>query len=420
MDFEKRKPVDGTMPRTLVLTALIIISSKTVFFGIMHMRQTLHATLVVLILAMIMFSNGQRIKIKRKLVEIMGVFAGLLIVVSAFYISDIVHSLSSYMGAILLFIEVLAIGMLYVNLTEKEAFVQAYVHLMFIIACISLFYFFWSMADRSAALSRSNVYVNGSSSYMALPWYTFGWQTTTSKGYVYSYLFGRNAGPFWEPGAFQGFLFVGMFLLLQYRETFKHKTILLIVYLLTILTTQSTTAYLILLISLIGFGSDYVDCLFGKTGLKSRNKQVQYITFIGVIALSVVIGYIILMSGNISNKFAADNGSLMERTTDISTALSAMFYNPFAGIGLGSTGLSVANAKTVSTTTLLTIAEYFGMPFMIYYAYRFFKGCLELYKPEGMLKKIVLIISFFFILMSETLYLLPLYAVILFATELGG
>ena len=132
---------------------------------------------------------------------------GLLIVVSAFYISDIVHSFNSYVGAILLFIEVFVIGMLYVNLTSKKAFVQTYVHLMFIIACISLFYFFWSMTDRSAALSGSNVYVNGSSSYMALPWYTFGWQTTMSNGYVYSYLFGRNAGPFWEPGAFQG-LFV--------------------------------------------------------------------------------------------------------------------------------------------------------------------------------------------------------------------
>lgn len=418
MKFGKRKLVDNTMLRAFVLTALIIMSSKTVFFGIMHMHQTMLATLVVLILAMIMSSNGLRIK--RKPVEIMGIFVGLLIVVSAFYISDIVHSFNSYVGAILLFIEVFVIGMLYVNLTSKKAFVQTYVHLMFIIACISLFYFFWSMTDRSAALSGSNVYVNGSSSYMALPWYTFGWQTTMSNGYIYSYLFGRNAGPFWEPGAFQGFLFVGMFLLLQYRETFKHKTILLIVYLLTILTTQSTTAYLILLISLLGFGSDYVDCLFGKTGLKNRSKQVQYITYIGTIVFAIVIGYIILMSGNISNKFVADNGSLMDRTTDIRTALSVILYNPFAGIGLGSTGLSVANAQTVSATTLLAIAEYFGIPFMIYYAYRIFKGCLALYQPEGTMKKIALIISFFFILMSETLYLLPLYAVILFATELGG
>lgn len=150
MKFGKRKLVDNTMLRAFVLTALIIMSSKTVFFGIMHMHQTMLATLVVLILAMIMSSNGLRIK--RKPVEIMGIFVGLLIVVSAFYISDIVHSFNSYVGAILLFIEVFVIGMLYVNLTSKKAFVQTYVHLMFIIACISLFYFFWSMTDRSAVL----------------------------------------------------------------------------------------------------------------------------------------------------------------------------------------------------------------------------------------------------------------------------
>ena len=110
---------------------------------------------------------------------------------------------------------------------------------------------------------------------------------------------------------------------------------------------------------------------------KNRSKQVQYITYIGTIVFAIVIGYIILMSGNISNKFAADNGSLMDRTTDIRTALSVILYNPFAGIGLGSTGLSVANAQTVSATTLLAIAEYFGIPFMIYYAYRFFQRMLS-------------------------------------------
>lgn len=241
-----------------------------------------------------------------------------------------------------------------------------------------------------------------------------------SNGYVYNYMFGRNAGPFWEPGAFQGFLFLGMFLLLRYREWFKHKVIILVIYLLTVLTTQSTTAYMILLISLIGFGEDYVDCLFGQTELKNKSRQIQVLKYAAVVIFSISIAYMILMSGNIANKFAEENGSLMQRMADIRTALSAILYNPFAGIGLGNTGQVIANTQNASATTLLALAEYFGIPFMLYYAFRFFKGCIELYQPKNFIKKVILIICFFFVLMSETLYLLPIYAIVLFASETWG
>lgn len=415
MKVKQKGLLDRDTIRIYILTTLMIMSSKTVFFGIIHMRETLMITLVSLILVMV--THNEFLYVKKKLLQIFFSFTCLLIGVSLFYIRDILSEFNSYIGAIVHFIEVLIIGMLYVSIVPKKKFIISYVHVMFALACISIVYFILSITDQSGALSNSSIYVSGSSSYMALPWYTFGWQTTMSNGYIYNYIFGRNAGPFWEPGAFQGFLYIGLFLLLRYKEWFRHRTLLVVVYLFTLLTTQSTTAYILLLFSLIGFGADYVECLFGKTGLKDKKRQIKYFTYAAAIIFALLLAYLILMSGNIANKFAADNGSLMDRTTDIQTALSVMFYNPIAGVGLGKTGLTLVNAQTVSATTLLALAEYFGIPFMIYYAYRFFKGCFALYEPNEAIKKLVLLVSFFLVLMSETLYLLPLYAVILFSTE---
>lgn len=415
-----KKKNDAVPIMVYLLILMVVLASKTVFFGIIHMKIMMISALTILFGYNIYITKNMRIHISRNTLRSFAVFTVVLMIVSMFYVKDIMFNFNAYVGAILLFLEVLVIGVLVVNTVKKVDFIKAYVHIMFVISIISLVYFFWSMVDRTAALSSSVVYTSGGARYIALPWYTFGWQATMTNGYIYDYLFGRNAGPFWEPGAFQGFLFLGLFLLLSYKELFERKTILIIVYLLTLITTQSTTAYMALIISLFGFGSDYIDCLFGNTNLSSKSKQMRCCTYIATIIFSFLITYVILISGNIGNKFDSTNGSFLARKEDLKTAMSVLLYNPFAGIGLGKTGSSVANAHTVSATTLLAIAEYFGMPFMIYYAYRFFNGCIALYEPKRLLKKIVLVIDFFMILMSETVYLLPIYAVFLFSTEKWG
>lgn len=274
------------------------------------------------------------------------------------------------------------------------------------------------MKNRQAVFNSCNIYENGKTSYIALPWYTYGWQTTMDNGYVYNYFFERNAGPFWEPGAFQGFLVIAIFFLLNYKEAFKHKSIIMIVLLITLLTTQSTIGYIVFLISLLGFSKDYVKCLFGKIKLLNNRKKTNMLIYIISLLFIIFVGYIILLSGNISNKFDDNNGSYIERKTDINESLAVLFDNILIGIGFASSSEIVFTS--VSATTILYIATYYGLPFTIYYLYRFMCGCKSLYEPNSFLKKVVLLVSFIIILMSETLYLLPIYAIFLFSTDKWG
>lgn len=401
-----------------LLTFLIIISSKTVFFGIVYLRETLIVSFICLLVVMMI--RNRDIILNGQQVRIFITFSFLLCVVSCFYIGDIFSDFNSYVGALIIFLLVLAIAMLYVNTVTKKQFIICYVHIMVAISWISLIYFFLFSFNRSLVLNMGNIYTDGDSSYIALPWYTFGWQVSNPNNITYDYLFGRNAGPFWEPGAFQGFIFIALFLLLFNKELFKYKVIILVTFVLTLITTQSTAGYLVLIISLIGFSTDYVECLFGKTDLTSNTVKMRYLMYIIAVIIGGLVAYFIISTGNIEDKFSSSSGSLADRLLDINTAFSVLLYNPLAGIGLGQTGIEIADAQTVSATTLLAIAQYFGIPFMLYYAYRFFNGAIVLYNPKGLFKRVVLVACFFVILMTETLYMLPVYSILLFITNGGG
>ena len=394
------------------LTLLMIISSKTLFFGIIYQKLTIHFTLVVfLIVNMIIKKN----MVKKRMLQIYFIFCVLLLFVSLFHIEDIVYDTKSYLGALVFFAEILVIGMLFANIVNREEFAICYVNIMAIISCISLFFYFWLLIDQSSAISASSIFISGRSKYIANPLYTYGWQYELSNGYIYNSIFFRNAGPFWEPGGFQGFIVIGLFFLINYKHLFKKTKILMIIFLVTILTTQSTTAYIIIIISFIGIGKKYADSFF--TDNYNGSQKNRYFNYFITLIILLLIAFFVIYSNTVSNKFSEDNGSYIARSNDINTALSTMLYNPFAGIGLGKTGAELSNRVTVSATTILSLIESFGIPFALLYTYFFFKGCIQLFKPENLFQKIMYICCFFLILMSETLYYLPLYAFILFASE---
>ncbi|MDP3844800.1 MAG: hypothetical protein Q8Q81_19905 [Oxalobacteraceae bacterium] len=63
----------------------------------------------------------------------------------------------------------------------------------------------------------------------------------------------RNSGPFWEPGAFSGYILVAILLLSQYKNNIhpKYYWKYLIIFIISMLSTKSTTGYLLLPIALI-------------------------------------------------------------------------------------------------------------------------------------------------------------------------
>lgn len=416
LKIKKRENAISVVIYMLVL--MVILSSKTVFFGIIYMRFTMILTLIALLFYNIYITGKFKMHITRNTKMYIIYFAMLLVFVSLFYIGDILLDLNSYVGALVLFFEVLLIGMLVVNSIPKDLFVRAYVNIMIVISVISLICFFMSMADSNSFIRMCKIYESGGAKYIGLPWYTYGWQNIMDNGYIYNYMFGRNAGPFWEPGAFQGFLIVALFLLLSYKDLFKKRLLALIILLFTLLTTQSTTAYIVLLLSFLGYHRNYAECMFGEKGLLFKKKITRGVVYFFSLIVIVFIAYVILSSGNITKKFSLSSGSYVSRLDDINSSLNIIFYNPIAGIGLGATSLLISsvNKSTVAATTILAIATRFGIPFLIYYVYRFMVGCIALFEQKSGIKRNILIICFIIILMSETLYLLPVYSIFLFSS----
>lgn len=401
-----------------LIVFLLILASKTVFFGIIHMQSTMLVCLLALIIFGIYLSRDRNMFLSKKTIEHLLIFLVSLLMVSLFYIQDILVDFKSYVGALILFAEVLVIGFFTVNLIKKDDFIKAYVHIMSGISIISLFYFTWSLVDKNAVRNLCEVYVDGTSKFIAMPWYTYGSQKIMENGYVYNYMFGRNAGPFWEPGAFQFFLMIALFMILGCKELFTRRRFLVILLLLTLITTQSTSAYIILLVSLLGYSGDYIECLFGETWVMRKSKNVQIIIYVATFLFVVVLAATILLSGNIAQKFDVDNGSFIVRMSDITGSLETLLYNPIAGIGRGATGEAIRADATaaITTTTVLTLAMYYGIPFAIFYFYRFMSGCFSFYRPNTLRKKVVIIVAFSIALLSETLYLLPISAVFLFVS----
>ena len=74
---------------------------------------------------------------------------------------------------------------------------------------------------------------------------------TINRGELSPDEFIRNSGPFWEPGAFSGFLIVALIFNLLIEQKIKTKKNIL--FILAIITTFSTTGYIAMFLLLIGF-----------------------------------------------------------------------------------------------------------------------------------------------------------------------
>ena len=389
---------------------VMILASKTVYFGILYSQVT--NIVALLILMVLLCKNTHRFVLSRSKIYIWMGFVSILMIVSFFYLMDIFVNFNGYFGAIIEIALIFLIGLIVSEAMKKQDFIICYCHIMFAICCISLFFFYVEVNDRSLALQISNIFESGSSRYIATPYFTFGWQTATG----YNSIFGRNAGMWWEPGAFQGFIVIGLLGLLNYSYLFKRKAVLLIIFVFTLLTTQSTSGYIVLLISFAAYGREYMECLFGSGKLENKSKQTKILMAVGSTVLTILIAIIILRSGNIQEKFSVNNGSYNDRNEDIMGSLKLIAYNPIAGIGLGATGASIRNSVvgTTTATTILTLAVSFGLPFTVFYCYRFVKGVISIFDLGSIMKKIITIVMFAILLMSETLYLLPVYAAFLY------
>lgn len=181
----------------------------------------------------------------------------------------------------------------------------------------------------------------------------------------------RNCGPFWEPGAFQGFINLSFFLNIV-NSTLNKKRLLL--YIITLITTFSTGGYIVMLINLFIY-------FVNITEIRAKTKII-----ISTILFTVSL-YLYNNLEFLGNKISSDSGRLGVSFHDLSDGLYFLF-----GYGLGEE--SIARSQIQSVSSIYNMIKYVGVVgFFVY----FFQILLNIKSINNYLYLLII----FLILMNE-------------------
>ncbi len=300
---------------SFILVLLTVWLSKTVYFGEIYYNLTRIITWIFIAVSLyiVPFTLQTGDKVAVRMLPVLLFFAGNLLTCLQSMTKTNINAVS---GVIL----TMLCSAVTVVLVEKDKFAKYYIRIIFVYAVISLPCYFIQIFFRDIAYSLCQPGYNWKSGMGYSFFHTWG-----RNGTIYS----RNAGPFWEPGAFQCFLNIAILFLLYNVDcnAIKHRKIVLCVLLLTVITTASTTGYIVFIIIIIIQRDRIADVLFQSEEAKEN------LPFILIVAL-VIISVTILPSihAKISDE---DNESTNLRTADVADGLDMVLKaGPF---GLGET-----------------------------------------------------------------------------------
>lgn len=338
-----------------VVVLMIFLMSKTVYFGIVNYWKTFYFFAAVSVVALLL-NNGT---IQKRNLKIFGIFIaldGFCTMCAVLIYKDMSAIMADSYILMVMLIVVIAVSTL-----TMERFFQCYTDIMLIVSIESLicysFYFINQNIPRDLSLNLSN----GSTSYIASWYHTWG---------INNVLYNRNPGPFWEPGAYQGFLIIALIIVFfRYKEV-SHPKLKVIAYLVTLMSTASTTGYILTIILLVTMYNNF-SAIFSLDKYKNISQGKKWIArFVALIGFIAVTAYVVA-SNNISNKLLIANDSSTIRTRDLVNGIAAAISNPF-GVGIGSyrNVLEIQWNIRATSNGLLQMLYTYGIPFGLYYCYR--------------------------------------------------
>ncbi len=372
---------------------MTILMSKTYYFGVANRSLYQYVYYVVVVLLFLVFP----IKIKK----LVNAHKGTIVLITLMIISYIWHmgemnasQSNQVIGTILMF-EIVTCMSVFIS---PEVFSKWYVRILIGIAIISIPCFVIAVTNPSLALS------------FCQPGYD--WQTPA--GYSFFYLWGingvistRNAGPFWEPGAFQGFLILAILMLVLEvdNKLLKHRKLYFVILTITLLTTQSTTGYIIFLFIVVFFWKKIQKLFEGKY---AKTFTRFLIALMAIMAVSYIIG-----SGNISSKISGlQTESSIIRSRDIVGGMSMIAK---AGLfGLGETAnrdfmKMLLGINKDDSVGLFAMIYTYGIVFGFFYILIALRGIKKFFKVDKLKNYVPLIIIFLILHLTEGLWFLPVY-----------
>gem|GEM_PF-6429331 len=384
---ELRLKMNLKMIKTYFVILLILLSG-TVYFGLIY-RQNM---IILLTASCILFLTKRKQIVSKKNLLIFFIISIIFLVNALINISSMNFILfNNYLAYILI---VFSLAVIVSNISIYE-FRKNYIIIMLVIGFVSLICFFISQKMPQYASNFYKIVTTKSGNiFIASPYFTWGW----------NYIFQRNAGMFWEPGAFQGYLNLAILFLNDDINSVK-KYVLILFFSIIILTTGSTTGYILLPIILLS--------VFIKNFKYIRKHRIKIMAFF-IMSTMLLIVYI-FNTNNIDNKFNSDNGSYLKRSKDTSLTYKVMFDRPFTGYGLsteaGDKQVMFYNGTGGNSSGLIVIGYSFGIPVLLLYLVRGYFGLRNTFRNVNTL---ILMSVFVILFMTESISLFPIYMVFLF------
>ena len=136
--------------------------------------------------------------------------------------------------------------------------------------------------------------------------------------------FARNSGMFWEPGAYQ--IFLNIALIFELTNQKKYKIFRLIVLIGTVITTGSTTGYIVLAIISLYMLLDFIR--------KTKDWRFTVLATVVVIIIAPIIFYLFFNSAVVQDKLFNEHASTNMRTTDLIGSINVIKEMPIWGLGV--------------------------------------------------------------------------------------
>lgn len=382
----------------VIVVIFTVLLSKTYYFGILHKSTYQYVYFFVVLLGFVLWGVPiRKSKFKQSFLAFLPLFILFLINILIHFSGMNSTNINQVLGIMLTF----AIAMIASSYIPKHEFATWYIRILCVYSIISIVCWLIAITNKTLALSLCqpgyawNVPVGYS-------WfYTWGW-----NGVIFS----RNSGPFWEAGAFQGFIILAMLMLLyglDQGEIKKRKTVFLLLSI-TLLTTQSTMGY-ILAIVLFLTQMSHIQTLFGKIS--------KHIRFLIPIVLLVAIVIFIIKSGNITNKISgASSDSATIRFSDFTGGIAMVLQGGLFGFGetaLRDNQRILLGISTNDSVGLFQMAYTYGLVFAVYYIILMTKRVKAFFEINKLTDYIVIVLIFLCLHMTEGIWWLPVYIMIL-------
>ncbi|MBE0573822.1 O-antigen ligase family protein [Candidatus Dojkabacteria bacterium] len=216
--------------------------------------------------------------------------------------------------------------------------------------------------------------------------------------------FYRNSGPFWEPGAFGGYLMLGLiFNFIKTNSFFNKKTVIILI---ALVSTTSTTAYIAL--------------FFFLFFIAYRTKLKLIYKFLLLIIVVSASGYLYLnvdfLSQKVQSQLQSAEASSISSNTNSQRFLSTLrdiqdIRNHFFwGRGPNpKTRYNVSNSSDIRTNGFSDYWVRYGSVFFVlslFYLYQSFKGICCYFDSKFAIFSLIIILI---ILQSETYFNYPLF-----------